>query len=213
MRGRGGLIAGQVVDAGITPAYAGKSLPAEGRGRWSGDHPRVCGEEPVLRAQVWALQGSPPRVRGRASEALGNLPDVRITPARAGKRAPLTSGCGLLWDHPRACGEESCHRSSALARLGSPPRVRGRAGSPCSPGGPWGITPARAGKRSTMLTPEYGSRDHPRACGEESFSAVFRHGGKGSPPRVRGRETKQTAISIAGRITPARAGKSAHTGC
>ena len=37
--------------AGITPAYAGKSLRAASTNADMGDHPRVCGEKPIFRKQ------------------------------------------------------------------------------------------------------------------------------------------------------------------
>ena len=53
---------------GITPAYAGKShypvlIPEERR-----DHPRICGEKPdAIQASTAAL-GSPPHMRGKATQ-------------------------------------------------------------------------------------------------------------------------------------------------
>ena len=52
---------------GITPAYAGKSCRSpQGAGRaW--DHPRVCGEKMMATAEAKAMEGSPPRMRGKVS--------------------------------------------------------------------------------------------------------------------------------------------------
>ena len=49
----------------ITPACAGKSLPALAGSRRTRDHPRVCGEKRLDHAGILAGQGSPPRVRGK----------------------------------------------------------------------------------------------------------------------------------------------------
>ena len=47
-----------------TPACAGNTL-APRRSSWpAGDHPRVCGEYPVIKAVIASPAGSPPRVRG-----------------------------------------------------------------------------------------------------------------------------------------------------
>ena len=54
-------------------------------------------------------------------------------------------------------------------------------------------------------------RDHPRACGEKIFKPRTQPFGKGSPPRVRGKEEENLEDAIAVGITPARAGKSAGT--
>ena len=73
------------VPSGITPALAGKSAgrcPAHG---CCGDHPRVGGEKGRRCGFLPALQGSPPRWRGKASRP-GLLFEIpRITPALAGK--------------------------------------------------------------------------------------------------------------------------------
>ena len=52
----------------------------------SKDHPRVCGEQSVLRGGDIAIEGSPPRVRGTGSHMMQRWGDVRITPACAGNR-------------------------------------------------------------------------------------------------------------------------------
>ena len=71
---------------GITPAYAGKSrcnLPSTAP--WK-DHPRVCGEKPPLEETGNPVQGSPPRMRGKAVDGAGQ--------SEGGE------------DHPRVCGEK-----------------------------------------------------------------------------------------------------------
>ncbi len=71
---------------GITPACAGNSfIPSCWRGIIE-DHPRVCGEQPLLRVPGTLLLGSPPRVRGTVSFSLCSLAALRITPACAGNR-------------------------------------------------------------------------------------------------------------------------------
>ena len=52
---------------GITPAYAGKSLPRFHRPRWIWDHPRLCGEKRHTAAFNFCIMGSPPPMRGKAS--------------------------------------------------------------------------------------------------------------------------------------------------
>ena len=51
--------------AGITPAYAGKSVPLRPFAVVSGDHPRVCGEKKAYISQSSSRPGSPPRMRGK----------------------------------------------------------------------------------------------------------------------------------------------------
>ena len=76
-----------VLDAGITPARAGKRLRPASIPSKSGDHPRACGEKGGKGANIMAAEGSPPRVRGKDNPAVCQL--------------------ALIGDHPRACGEKT----------------------------------------------------------------------------------------------------------
>ena len=69
------------------------------------------------------------------------------------------------------------------------------------------ITPADAGKTLIMTSQYFGSRDHPRGCGENPSQA---HQGivcLGSPPRMRGKLDSLSRNHAPTRITPADAGK------
>ena len=86
MRGKGQLTIITAFSFRITPAYAGKSYPVILWPLHQQDHPRVCGEKSSL---LWALsriQGSPPRMRGKAHKEEIWQKGYRITPAHAGKR-------------------------------------------------------------------------------------------------------------------------------
>ena len=107
MRGKVILFSVLRVDAGITPAYAGKrneiSFRWNGRKdhpricgkssqlrRWPGvmrDHPRICGEKSALTNCLLFPLGSPPHMRGKAFLPTPAMVLSRITPAYAGKRA------------------------------------------------------------------------------------------------------------------------------
>ena len=50
---------------------------------------------------------------------------VGIIPAHAGSRVSNPVTKWLLWDHPRACGEQSVDLYTALLIKGSSPRMRG----------------------------------------------------------------------------------------
>ena len=136
------------------------------------DHPRACGEKYDVAVQKTDDEGSPPRVRGKATHLQEFLSFFGITPARAGKSSCQADNESMFWDHPRACGEKQALALADIYEGGSPPRVRGK---DCKY--PWfqwraGITPARAGKSS-----RYGLRDgpfwdHPRACGEKADKEV-----------------------------------------
>ena len=91
--------------------------------------------------------------------------------------------------------------------LGSPPRVRGK-GS-CGSVSPLTarITPACAGKRLLNLGLHLLNGDHPRVCGEKFVYKQSGPDGRGSPPRVRGKDKNLGFTYAYTRITPACAGK------
>ena len=187
MRGKGILFSVLRVDAGITPAYAGKSSGKNCCGAVFWDHPRICGEKPDGGGWEQRDGGSPPHMRGKASSSGQRMTRLWITPAYAGKS---TISCGLtsnLRDHPRICGEKLGLFTVQRDLIGSPPHMRGKvAHSPVRAEGV-GITPAYAGKRSGWVQRPPRSRDHPRICGEKPLEE---HGGAvitGSPPHMRGK--------------------------
>ena len=110
-------------------------------------------------------------------------------------------------DHPRLCGEKVSSFVPSSFFAGSPPPMRGkvqRSYCNCC----WTrITPAYAGKRrlSTFLFPATG--DHPRLCGEKTFSLRRLMHRKGSPPPMRGKEGCDFFTEDEFGITPAYAGK------
>ena len=73
---------------------------------------------------------------------------------------------------------------------------------------PMRITPAYAGKSCGRELLLIVSRDHPRVCGEKLVYNVLYYACKGSPPRMRGKETGKTRRVQWPGITPAYAGKS-----
>ena len=110
---------------GITPARAGKSFSVLCFSLLFWDHPRACGEKKQVEYSFLHLQGSPPRVRGKAFVSEHPLISTGITPARAGKSRAYPIFCSPVRDHPRACGEKSALTVLPAAGRGSPPRVRG----------------------------------------------------------------------------------------
>ena len=129
----------------ITPACAGSSAHLRaGRSRpW--DHPRVCGEQNVLRFVFARAGGSPPRVRGAASLFITATLGARITPACAGSSGGTAGRTAWLTDHPRVCGEQCLGNQLRGSAWGSPPRVRGAVDGTGGRFNAVGITPACAG--------------------------------------------------------------------
>ena len=85
MRGKAGKHRGHVPASRITPAYAGKSPGDENRQDAARDHPRVCGEKKIANSDELAVEGSPPRMRGKVLKNRVKSGQPRITPAYAGK--------------------------------------------------------------------------------------------------------------------------------
>ena len=111
----------------ITPAWAGKSFPVDGRQQ--------------------RQQGSPPRGRGKGL-LLWPFPLLQgITPAWAGKSLSSSSTVCMDKDHPRVGGEKPHRPCHPVGVLGSPPRGRGKGSHPFLGACNAGITPAWAGKR------------------------------------------------------------------
>ena len=132
---------------GITPAYAGKRAAASPEAAGHQDHPRVCGEKPALILRITWLQGSPPRMRGKAAKRHPRNPRAGITPAYAGKSTTPRSQAPTLRDHPRVCGEKALCAAGCVPPRGSPPRMRGKGLFSSMWRRYMGITPAYAGKR------------------------------------------------------------------
>ena len=131
---------------GITPAYAGKSGSASPPAAGPWDHPRIRGEKCVVVVDVWRAFGSPPHARGKAFPLATDGPDVRITPAYAGKSGLLRLRLIVQGDHPRIRGEKFTSRDELAVRQGSPPHTRGKGGMRSTPERGRRITPAYAGK-------------------------------------------------------------------
>ena len=130
-----------------------------------------------------------------------------ITPACAGKsytgvRCRISRG-----DHPRVCGEKDTRSQRQAHPSGSPPRVRGKVPHRNVDVLIAGITPACAGKSTSVLCTRFALWDHPRVCGEKRTRSAHRLSPLGSPPRVRGKGLTRKMLKAMGRITPACAGK------
>ena len=171
------------------------------------DHPRVCGEKRwSSRTSAWC-QGSPPRMRGKVS-AGATLPRLGgITPAYAGKSLLTIPKLTTRRDHPRVCGEKAFISDSGGCWSGSPPRMRGKVHSCTMTRFSGRITPAYAGKSAQQQVQMWVVRDHPRVCGEKRASSMSQTLLLGSPPRMRGKEERQSGGCAALGITPAYAGK------
>ncbi len=69
------------------------------------------------------------------------------------------------------------------------------------------ITPACAGKSSRKASRSRAGEDHPRLCGEKGNAKGRGYPRPGSPPPVRGKDSKSHIHGVNAGITPACAGK------
>ena len=176
VRGKPEIAGEDVFVTGITPACAGKTSARSARGAARRDHPRVCGENFRQYRKRRVVQGSPPRVRGKLSGIVEDIPPAGITPACAGKTGGWLQGAAQTGDHPRVCGENSCAGRFRSLPPGSPPRVRGKPRRTVQSVRSVGITPACAGKTLSSHSSTFRNRDHPRVCGENTSEMAYFRG-------------------------------------
>ena len=167
-RGKGVLIFPRRAAVGITPAWAGKRRRAGGGTPARQDHPRVGGEKKMYRTAGACFSRSPPRGRGKVAVDHFLHSAAGITPAWAGKRAFFHDSGRMPRDHPRVGGEKTRKSLEPMSAKGSPPRGRGKGGSPRPGGTCAGITPAWAGKRLGQRSFGRWHGDHPRVGGEKT---------------------------------------------
>ena len=112
---------------------------------------------------------------------------VRITPAHAGRIAPVSYYTGFFTDHPRACGKNSGAEAVKSSPVGSPPRMREESFESAAYTARYRITPAHAGRIPCCLL-------------QGRLSA-------GSPPRMREESLCGACVPAPPWITPAHAGR------
>ena len=207
MRGKAGFLPASSFLTGITPAYAGKSPGDENRQDAARDHPRVCGEKKIANSDELAVEGSPPRMRGKVLKNRVKSGQPRITPAYAGKRTDDKRRKILCQDHPRVCGEKPTVPAVGTFLAGSPPRMRGKVDYLPDSFRRTRITPAYAGKSAIQAGDFLRNWDHPRVCGEKRVCTSVRGTSLGSPPRMRGKANEWHIQQHLAGITPAYAGK------
>ena len=95
----------------IIPAYAGSTITITRMPQSARDHPRVCGEHPVMHTAVRKNAGSSPRMRGARSGHILCVEPGRIIPAYAGSTVKVKSYRVESKDHPRVCGEHLCRNA------------------------------------------------------------------------------------------------------
>ena len=90
-------------------------------------------------------------MRGKDGVATEVKKSGRITPVHAGKRSNRLSGEIIRRDHPRTCGEKVLTEKELDYCKGSPPHMRGKVWQVAIGEKVFRITPAHAGKSSTLF--------------------------------------------------------------
>ena len=112
-------------------------------------------------------------------------------------------------DYPRVGGEKLMGRPRRSVGAGSPPRGRGKDLTFGGQNVKLGITPAWAGKSYLRALKGSEDKDHPRVGGEKRMETSALLSRLGSPPRGRGKDSRQGSNLQPAGITPAWAGKRA----
>ena len=90
---------------GIIPACAGSTSTRPAWSLGSRDHPRMCGEHPLLAQMNIPTAGSSPHVRGAQTHLRRVRLRLGIIPACAGSTSTTRARRCRPRDHPRMCGE------------------------------------------------------------------------------------------------------------
>ena len=190
MRGSHAGAPGELLLAGIIPAYAGKPPPGRSPARADRDYPRVCGEALLRRVRRQGYPGLSPRMRGSRDAGLAESGCGGIIPAYAGKpRARWFSGT-RGGDYPRVCGEAAYLWVKGMLDAGLSPRMRGSRAEGKVFYRLAGIIPAYAGKPRAAGMRAGGAADYPRVCGEAGFLLRRWNRCLGLSPRMRGSQRR-----------------------
>ena len=158
---------GREPEFGITPACAGTTSNSSVVSGSIRDHPRLRGNDMIMRTRKIFSVGSPPLARERQVYFLHFTGLERITPACAG-----TTYFWLLYqppaqDHPRLRGNDLSDFSEETQDLGSPPLARERRKVIADVNPSTGITPACAGTTTLASWTQRIKWDHPRLRGND----------------------------------------------
>ena len=123
-----------------------------------------------------------------------------------GAHCAILSSLCIPWDHPHVCGEHEQLADRVMRGEGSSPRMRGARVGNRWYRAPRGIIPAYAGSTVALQMFKGGTEDHPRVCGEHTWTTSSNGCYMGSSPRMRGARIGIHETVVIGRIIPAYAG-------
>ncbi len=190
-----------------TPASAGRTAGPRSRGTSAPEHPRVGGEDSHSGRPWEPFSGTPPRRRGGRLQISLVLPQLRNTPASAGRTATSAPRTPARAEHPRVGGEDHSVASVLMYSIGTPPRRRGGRQSWSRNDDGDRNTPASAGRTAPPCPSSGRSPEHPRVGGEDPDSLSAADRTCGTPPRRRGGHQPLRRGRLVDRNTPASAGR------
>ena len=113
--------------------------------------------------------------------------------------------------YPRVCGGNHCAAWGRAAPQGLSPRVRGKPFRRHGHPPPLRSIPACAGETLWPIGINSPGEVYPRVCGGNGDFECFIWKRDGLSPRVRGKQVKSRAFTVAGRSIPACAGETRHS--
>ena len=192
---------------GSIPARAGQPTRPRRIATVEWVYPRACGATGPHVTPGPLHSGLSPRVRGNPIVRRYPGPHHRSIPARAGQPLRRPSAASPTAVYPRACGAtESCAVGNSGV-YGLSPRVRGNRRALLMLVVTRRSIPARAGQPGSHPHLLMAGRVYPRACGATHRDPHKDHKRDGLSPRVRGNQSMNGALPVAGRSIPARAGQ------
>ena len=154
----------------------------------------------------YAQVGSTLQVQGNTTPHNRHIPPADY-PRRCGDKWRRVLQRAAPRGSPRICGEKRCRSESSCRYPGSPPRMRGKAGSVVYSVCKERITPAHAGKRHPFPRCRARGQDHPRTCGEKYVLGGYTPAFRGSPPRMQGKGCVRLCVLVRNGITPRACGE------
>ena len=206
-RGKHRVLLGDLEEAGLIPAHAGKTSTCGRRSTSWTAHPRSRGENLKQIARDVNKSGSSPLTRGKPHRQRTVHPRERLIPAHAGKTSRPRLRSRRPRAHPRSRGENSNVVRVAHNAQGSSPLTRGKQRQAAVFQGRGRLIPAHAGKTRTRTSSISASRAHPRSRGENWLIASTQIVRPGSSPLTRGKPARAAAIGPLLGLIPAHAGK------
>ena len=155
-----------VIQQGLIPAHAGKTLPRGLSTSECSAHPRSRGENYRTNHRGYQSRGSSPLTRGK--HVLRDRAHGRpgLIPAHAGKTATGSAETSTRRAHPRSRGENAYVSKLNKSGTGSSPLTRGKPPWPGYAPTASRLIPAHAGKTTCKGPGTRGDAAHPRSRGE-----------------------------------------------